>query len=220
MKLLVLDQKALVTKEMVAEPAIFGSTKSVRLVSQAVRVFLSNQRKARAKTKTRAKVVGSGAKIWKQKGTGRARHSSRKAPLFVGGGVSHGPTGKQNYHLKINKKMAKKAVAQILTDKLKDKQLYLVKDLVFKKTKEALEFVNKVRESFKIKEGIGFVITPGEDIERYLRNLDEVLILKTGSLNPYQLLLKQTILITQKAYEEIRKHYLAGEKKVKKGDLG
>jgi len=67
------------------------------LLSQAVNRFLANQRRARPRTKTRAEVRGSGAKIWRQKGTGHARHGDRQAPIFVGGGIAHGPTGRQNY---------------------------------------------------------------------------------------------------------------------------
>ncbi len=82
---------------------IFAAKINNQLMAQAVRVFLANQRKARAKTKTRGKVEGSGKKIWAQKGTGRARHGDRYAPIFVGGGISHGPTGKENFKLKMRK---------------------------------------------------------------------------------------------------------------------
>ena len=87
---------------------------AVALVAQTARAFLANQRKARAHAKTRAEVVGSGAKIWRQKGTGRARHGDRQAPIFVGGGVAHGPTGAQNYRQKISQKMGRRAVLAVL----------------------------------------------------------------------------------------------------------
>lgn len=75
--------------------AIFGGRFNDALVAQATRVFLSNQRRAKAKTKQRGEISGSTRKIWRQKGTGRARHGDRYAPIFVGGGVAHGPTGKE-----------------------------------------------------------------------------------------------------------------------------
>lgn len=207
MKIPIIDQKALVTGEVIASGAIFGTKASSSLVAQAVRVFLSNQRKARAKAKTRSEVFGSGAKIWRQKGTGHARHGNRKAPLFVGGGVSHGPTGKQNFHLKMNRKTIRKVAISLLSDKLGEKKLFLTKDLDFKKTKEAFDFISQVQKNLKVKKGISFLIAPKENIGRYLRNLDNVLVINAASLNPYQLLVSQPILITEKAYEEITKKY-------------
>src|SRR3989344_4073637 len=76
---------------------VFGVKADPALLAQAVRIYLGNQRKSSAKTKTRAEVEGSTRKIYRQKGTGRARHGSIRAPIFVGGGIAHGPDGSQNY---------------------------------------------------------------------------------------------------------------------------
>src|SRR3989338_10897476 len=87
---------------------IFSVSANPSLLAQAVRVYLVNQRQGNVKVKTRSEVIGSTRKIYRQKGTGKARHGAIKAPIFVGGGVAHGPKQK-DYNLKFNKKMRKKA---------------------------------------------------------------------------------------------------------------
>src|SRR3990170_3346380 len=115
----------------------FGVNASPSLLAQAVRIFLSNQRRAAAKTKTRAEVAKTTAKMYKQKGTGRARHGSYAAPIFVGGGVAHGPTGEQNYTSKMPKKMKKLAIESAFSDRAKDKKVVIVHtDKMEGKTKE------------------------------------------------------------------------------------
>src|SRR3989337_4248642 len=93
------------------------------ILAQAVRVWLSNQRAANAKTKTRTEVSKTTAKMYKQKGTGRARHGSYSAPIFVGGGVAHGPTGGENWKLKLPAKMTKKALLGALSIRAREKKL-------------------------------------------------------------------------------------------------
>ena len=89
---------------------VFGSKANEQLLSQAIRVYLSNKRQGTSKVKTRGEVTGSRRKIWKQKGTGNARHGAKSAPIFVGGGVAHGPTGLENWTLKLSRHMKKKAL--------------------------------------------------------------------------------------------------------------
>ena len=97
--------------------AVFGAKVNEILLAQYRRVFLNNQRRAKPKSKTRGEVTGSGKKIWRQKGTGRARHGDRYANIFVGGGVAHGPTGKENYSLKLTRKMRQSALSSALSQK-------------------------------------------------------------------------------------------------------
>src|SRR3989337_2388563 len=96
------------------------------ILAQAVRVWLSNQRAANAKTKTRTEVAKTTAKMYKQKGTGRARHGSYAAPIFVGGGVAHGPSGEQNYRMELPKHLKRKALAGALTEKAKAGELTIL----------------------------------------------------------------------------------------------
>src|SRR3989344_5604580 len=125
---------------------IFGVRVNERLIAQAVRVYLANQRKGTASTKTRGEVRGSTRKIWRQKGTGRARHGSRKAPIFVGGGIAHGPRGVTAASLKLTKKMRRLALFGALTDKVSERAMIAVNDLtrLLPKTREAYTFLQKV----------------------------------------------------------------------------
>ncbi len=181
------------------------------LVAQAVRAFLANQRRALARTKTRAEVRGTTAKIWRQKGTGRARHGARKAPIFVGGGVAHGPTGLQNYRQKLNRKASQKAVLSVLADKAREEKLFLVKNLAFKKTKEAAAFLAQVRTNQKVKGKIAFLLAKNEAISRFLANLKGTTILSTESLNPYLLLPAEIILVSEAAIKALERRF-EGEK--------
>lgn len=124
-------------------PEAFGIKPNKVVVSQAVRVHLSRRRQAGAKTKGRSNVAGSGAKIWAQKGSGRARHGDRQAPIFVGGGVTHGPRG-VNWRLKMPKKMKRLALLSVLSDRYFRGSLVVVDDweklpLKTKKSKEILQ---------------------------------------------------------------------------------
>jgi len=127
---------------------IFGIETSSELIAQAVRVYLANQRTARAKTKTRGGTGGSGRKIWRQKGTGRARHGDKQAPIFVGGGIAHGPKGVLK-RLMITKKMRRKALLGVLSEKVKEKRLLVVDG--FDKIKPKTKGMAKIIEKFSPK---------------------------------------------------------------------
>jgi len=123
---------------------IFGKEVSEKLLAQAVRVYLANKRQAPAKTKSRGEIKTSKRKIWRQKGTGRARHGSRNAPIFVKGGVAHGPRGNQNFSLKMPKKMKRAALLGALTNKADDKKIFVIEDFtkIKPKTKEAQKLID------------------------------------------------------------------------------
>ena len=93
------------TSSVQVKAKFFNAKVNQALMTQAVRVYLSNQRQTPAQTKSRSQVKVTKSKIWRQKGTGRARHGSKNAPIFVGGAKAHGPTGEQNFKLKMSKKM-------------------------------------------------------------------------------------------------------------------
>jgi large subunit ribosomal protein L4 len=191
------------------------SVASPLLVVQTIRAFLANQRKARAKTKTRSEVVGSRKKVWRQKGTGRARHGTRQAPVFVGGGVSHGPSGNQNYHQKVNQKMAQKAWQSALATKAEAGKLFLVKDWGFDKTKEAFAAMEKVRESLKVKGRIAFILSDEDKLKRGLRNLAGVEILSANRPAPYLISRAESVFLTETALKKVNEQ-LAGKKEAGK----
>lgn len=111
--------------------SIFGLPWNADLVHQVVVSMRSNDRDAIAHTKTRGEVRGGGKKPWKQKGTGRARHGSTRSPIWVGGGVAHGPRNDKNFARKINKKMKAKALFTILSQKMRDGEILFVDSLSF-----------------------------------------------------------------------------------------
>ena len=139
MKTKVYDAKGKSSGEIELPEEFFGQELNNDLVHQVVVSMMSNQRQVLAHTKGRSEVQGGGRKPWKQKGTGRARHGSSRSPLWVGGGVTFGPTKERNFKKKINKKVKQQALFQVLSQKNKDNELILVDSFSLKKpkTKEA-----------------------------------------------------------------------------------
>lgn len=172
---------------MTLPKGLFDVKVSPALLAQAVRVYLGNQRRAHAKTKTRAEVAKTTAKMYKQKGTGRARHGSYAAPIFVGGGISHGPDGGQNYRMGLSKKMRRLALLGALTEKAKEKKVAM-----FEKTAPA-------GEKTLVVTGAG-----EEKIRREIRNRENITVVTAGSLNPYAVLAHKQLLITPAALGEMK----------------
>lgn len=131
--------------------SIFGLKWNESLIHQVVTGMTGNARIPIAHAKNRGEVSGTGAKPWKQKGTGRARHGSRRSPIWVGGGVAHGPRNDKNYSRKINKKMKTKALFTALSRKFKDGEVVFLDNISLKaaKTKEAKNMITALS---KIKE--------------------------------------------------------------------
>ena len=123
--------------------SVFGLSWNGDLVHQVMHAIMANKRAGTADTKGRAEVRGGGKKPWKQKGTGRARHGSSRSPIWVGGGVTHGPLAEKNYKQKVNRKMAHKALATALSAKFRDNQVLFVEDFGLKaiKTSDAAALV-------------------------------------------------------------------------------
>jgi len=182
--------------------SIFGVKINPKLLSQAVRVYLTNQRQGNASTKTRGDVTGSTRKIYRQKGTGRARHGDIKAPIFVGGGVVGGPKPK-NYFLKFNKKQKKKALLEALSLKKEKNSLIILSDRFLKiepKTKTLINFFNKAN----LNRGKKLIIIPNEgksNLSLAARNISDVEVVEVKSLNSYQVLNSQKVLISLKAID-------------------
>jgi len=188
---------------------IFGAPINEQLMAQAVRVYLSNQRRAKAKTKTRAEVRGSRRKIWRQKGTGRARHGDRYAPIFVGGGRAHGPTGKENYKLKMSKVMKKKALFSALTSKLKEKEVIAIKGLtkIEPKTKEMAKVITSL--PLKGKKKVLLVLPEIlENIIRAGRNLAGVELAQANQLNTYQVLKHNQLVFMEESINKLKETFL------------
>ncbi|MCX6725859.1 MAG: 50S ribosomal protein L4 [Candidatus Shapirobacteria bacterium] len=189
---------------------IFGVKINEPLMAQAVLVFLSNQRKAGAKTKTRSEVAKTTAKWFKQKGTGRARHGSKSAPIFVGGGVSHGPNGEQNYQLKMPKKMKRQALFSALTSKLKDKEILVIKDFdkIEAKTKKMNESLEKLKINDKKNKVLIVLDKKNENIIRAGRNIKNLDLVQVNYLNTYKVLNSGKLVFTKEAVGKLKEIWI------------
>jgi len=160
-----------------------------------------------AKTKQRNQIRGSTKKIVAQKGSGGARHASKKAPLFVGGGVAHGPKGNVYRVKKINKKVRKLALAQTLSKKNLDKNLYILADIKkeIKKTKEFNNFLIKNKLS-----DVLIILDPDtlKNINKSARNIKNVKLIKHEGTNIYDLFRYKNILMTQSSIKKIQDRIL------------
>jgi large subunit ribosomal protein L4 len=176
---------------------IFGVPWNEDLVHQIVVSMQANARQPIAHAKDRGEVSGGGKKPWKQKGTGRARHGSIRSPIWVGGGVAHGPRNEKVFIRKINKKMKTKALFSTLSRKLHDGEVLFVNDWTFAKpsTKEAvnsLSHFSKIKGFETLKPGGHKVlfVTPekSENFEKSLRNIGNIDFAETRNLNSPQVL--------------------------------
>ncbi len=117
--------------------ALFSVAWNADLVHDVVMAMQANERAGTAHTKDRSEVRGGGKKPWKQKGTGRARHGSRRSPIWVGGGIAHGPRSEKDYSTKLNRKVKAKALATVLSKKFADGEVICVENLTFSEPKSA-----------------------------------------------------------------------------------
>src|SRR5665647_621792 len=140
------SQKGTEAREINLPAKVFGAKWRADLVHQVVEGMRSNKRAGTADTKDRGEVRGGGKKPWKQKGTGRARHGSSRSPIWVGGGVTHGPLAEKNYKRKISKKMRAQALFSVLSRKLKDNEIIFVDSLSLTKinTKSGAEIMKNL----------------------------------------------------------------------------
>ncbi len=176
--------------------AIFGVKMNTDLVSQVISVHRANSRSVLAHTKGRGEVRGGGKKPWKQKGTGRARHASIRSPIWVGGGVAFGPTKERNFSRRIPKTMARQALFMTLSSKVKDGELIVLDELVFKdaKTKQAAEMLKSLKTR-----GSVFLVTSKKEreIERAIQNIPRVEITAASNLNAYDILANKNLIMTR-----------------------
>ncbi len=186
---------------------IFGVPINASLLQQAVVAQMANMRQVIAHTKDRSEVRGGGKKPWRQKGTGRARHGSRRSPLWVGGGVTFGPTNYRNFKKKINAKMKRKATLMALSGKAKDKELIVLDkiELTAPKTKEMAAVVDRVVPD--VKSALLMLPVKNETIERAGRNIADFKISSISNINVVDLLNYKYLVLTQGTVEALNKKY-------------
>ncbi len=178
--------------------SVFGLPMNMDLLHQVVVSMQSNARTNIAHAKDRSEVRGGGKKPWKQKGTGRARHGSRRSPIWIGGGVTHGPTKDRNYTKKINKKMKVKALYTALSGKLNDNEIIFVDNLDFSEPKtakagvvlKALAGVKGYETLATKKQNVALIttFTKDENVYKSFGNFGNIAIEEVRNLNPVDLL--------------------------------
>lgn len=197
---------------------VFGLSWNADLVHQVATSLAMSRRKPYAHTKNRGDVSGGGKKPWKQKGLGRARHGSIRSPIWVGGGVAHGPRNEKNFERKVSKKMKEKALYTLLSRKFKDGEVLFIEDLKFEKpkTKEAVVIMKSLSgvkgfEKLSTKKNNSALIAladKDQNAEKSLRNMGNVEIVEARNLNPLALLNYKYLIIEdpENALKKIPSH--------------
>ena len=198
MESIIYNQKGIEVGKIQLPENVFGLSPNADLVHQVVTSMLSDARTIYAHTKDRGEVRGGGKKPWQQKGLGRARHGSSRSPIWVGGGVSHGPNGLRNYAKKINKKMKAKALYTILSQKMKDGEIIFVDKFEFAKPKttdaiKTLKLLSKIdncKYLFTKKNNSAIIAISKKDkaVEKSFANIGNVEVDEVRNINPVDLL--------------------------------
>jgi len=186
---------------------IFSAKINNRLVSSVLYKTNANYKGRHAKTKQQNEVSGPTSKIYAQKGTGNARHASRKAPIFVGGGVAHGPKGELAYKKrKLNKSEKKNSIASLMSEKFKNKNLIVFSDFSnqIKKTKE----MNSIVEKFEITNSLIILDKSSKDkIEKSVRNIPNVKVTDVNHFSAFDIIKFKKVVFTESSLKELEKRY-------------
>jgi len=186
---------------------IFSAKINKKLVNTVLYKTNANYKGRHAKTKQQNEISGPTSKIYAQKGTGNARHASRKAPIFVGGGVAHGPKGELSYKKrKLNKSEKKQSIASLITDKIKNKNLLIFSDFSskIKKTKE----MNLILKKFEISNAIIILDKTSKDnIEKSIRNIPNIKVTDVNHFSAFDIIKFKKIVFTETSVKELEKRY-------------
>lgn len=181
--------------------AVFGAEVNEHLLYESVRHYLAGTRAGTHKTKTRHEVAGSGKKLWKQKGTGRARMGSVRSPVWRHGGTVHGPQPR-DYSYRLPRKMQLGALRSALSAKLRDGELKVISafQLADHKTKNFTTALNKLETGTKV---LLVETAENRNLELSARNVEGVLVVRSHEVHPYQLLGARHVLLTQAAASKL-----------------
>jgi len=186
---------------------IFSAKINSKLVSSVLYKTNANYKGRHAKTKQQNEVSGPTSKIYAQKGTGGARHASRKAPIFVGGGVAHGPKGELAYKKrKLNKNEKKLSVASLITEKNNNKNLLILNDFdtEIKKTKEMNAIIQKLEITHSL---IILDKSSKEKVEKSARNIPNVKVTDVNHFSSYDIIKFKKVVFTESSVKELEKRY-------------
>ena len=187
---------------------IFSAKVNNKLVSSVLYKTNANYKGRKAKTKQKNEIIGSTSKIYAQKGTGNARHASRKAPIFVGGGIAHGPKGQSNYKVrKLNKSEKKLSIASLISEKNKLKDLIVLDDFnkEIKKTKE----MNKILIKFDAKNSLLILDKNSkEKINKSIKNIPNVKSTDVNHFSAFDIVKHKKLIFTESSIKELEKRYI------------
>jgi len=213
MKVKVYNQKGEEVGTTVLPKEVFEREVNPDLIHQVAVCMMANQRQPWAHTKDRGEVSGGGRKPWRQKGTGRARHGSIRSPIWVGGGVAHGPRKEKKYKKRIPKKMKRQALLSVLSGKVKDNELVVLDKLEIDapKTKKMAEIIKNLKEKAKVIEKKSLLIAiPKKDdnIIRSAYNIPKVEVIEARNLNVLELLKYKYLVLPKDSIKVIKETFV------------
>ena len=186
---------------------IFSAKINKKLVNTVLYKTNANYKGRHAKTKQQNEVSGPTSKIYAQKGTGNARHARRKAPIFVGGGIAHGPKGELSYKKrKLNKSEKKQSIASLISDKIKNNNLLIFSDFSskIKKTKE----MSLILKKFQISNSIIILDKISKDnVEKSIRNIPNIKVTDINHFSAFDIVKFEKIVFTETSVKELEKRY-------------
>lgn len=192
-------------KELELNENVFGIEPNENIVHSAIVNYLANQRQGTQNTKTRAEVSGGGRKPWRQKGTGRARQGSIRAPQWIKGGIALGPRPR-SYSYKLNKKEKRLAIKSILSSKVAEKELVVLDKLELKEIKTAnmVKVLNNVKA-----EGKTLILLPANNanVQKSSRNIEGVKTLTVDTINAYDLVKYNNLVVTEETVKKLEEVY-------------
>lgn len=196
--------------EIELDDRLFGVKVNPALIHEAVVHQMNNARNSVAHTKTRGEVAGTGKKPWKQKGTGRARHGSRRSPIWSGGGITFGPRNSRVFNSKMNQKARRKAISMVLSDKVVNDRFFAIEDLTIDegKTKNLLNVLKNL--SLAEKKVLIVDLPTNKLISRAAKNVQSISTTPVNALNMVDLLKGDYVLMSQKAIESLSEIFIKG----------
>ena len=184
--------------------SVFAAEVNESVMHEVVLNYLANQRQGTQSTKTRSEVSGGGKKPWKQKGTGRARQGSIRAPQWIKGGIALGPKPR-SYKYTLNKKVKRLALKSALTTKVQENNIIVLDSLNFDEVKT--KNMAKVLENIKVEKALVVLAERNSNVQLSTRNIPNVKAALVNTINTYDLLKYQTLVITKDAVEKIEEVY-------------
>ena len=203
-KIEVVDVNGKKVKDLELNDKVFGIEPNGNVVHSVVVNYLANQRQGTQSTKTRSEVAGGGRKPWRQKGTGRARQGSIRAPQWIKGGIALGPKPR-SYSYKVNKKERDLAIRSVLSAKLAEKELIVLDKLELKAIKTA-DMV-KVLNNLKVENALIVLPVKDENVVKSTNNIEKVETITVSTINSYEVLKHTNLIVTEDAVKKLEEVY-------------